>query len=382
MSSEHASQAQASGRSGAVRLPFIDGLRGIAASAVVFYHLAANVSLGSKAFADSWLAHLAHYGFLGVYVFFVISGFVITLSVGNGPVNGSFFWRYALRRSVRLDPPYWVSMIVAIVLGLIAQALIPSLQKELPSAAVVMAHLFYVQNILHMENIVAVYWTLCFEIQFYLVLLLLLWIAQSLARERTVVAAVNTPAFLVLGAVLMMYSLGQLAGLWQPPVAGLFTHSWFAFCAGAVCLVTLQYGWSRIAALAIFASILGVAVYARSAAGYATVLTAAFVYLACTRRSADRWLAGPVAQYLGRISYSLYLLHPTIGWTTVSVLKKVFGNAGGVGQGVAYILAGFATSIAASHLAYLLIEKPSIRLSHRIRLRKPDTTLMPQVATP
>ena len=351
------------------RLPFIDGLRGIAASAVVVYHLSGNAALGSEPFANSLFAHIAHFGSLGVYVFFVISGFVITLSVGNGPINGSFFWRYALRRAVRLDPPYWISMIVAIGLAILAQRMIPSLHKELPTAGAILAHLFYVQNFLGYENIVAVYWTLCFEIQFYLTLLLVLWSSQLAATERTVSAAIRTPVFFIVSATLFVYSLGQLAGLWAPSIPGLFTHSWYAFCAGSACFITLQYRWPRIGFLLTVLLLAGVSIYFASPAGLATLLTALVVYFAVGRGHAQRWLAGPIAQYFGRISYSLYLLHPTIGWTTVSILKKIFGNATSVWMGIALIAAGFAASIVASHLAYLLIERPSIRLSHKIRLR-------------
>ena len=374
--------APANRASGSPRLPFIDGLRGIAASAVVVYHLAANVGIGSDVFANSWFGKLSHFGFLGVYIFFVISGFVITLSLGNGPVNGSFFWRYALRRSVRLDPPYWVSMIVALGLAVLAQAFIPSLHKELPSASVVIAHLFYAQNILGMENIVAVYWTLCFEIQFYLVLLLLVWTAQKFAAQLTVAGASRAPVFLILGGGLLLYSLGQLAGFWEPPVAGLFTHSWYAFCAGSVCLLAVQYGWPKSIVFGVLAAIAAAGLWSHNTAAAATVLTALFIFYVTTRGTASRWLAGPVWQYLGRVSYSLYLLHPTIGWTTVSVLKKVLGNATGVWHGLGYIVIGFAVSLVASHLAYLLIEKPSIRWSHKVRLRKEAPVAGASVVTP
>src|SRR5579872_7415052 len=92
------------------RLAFVDGLRGVAALAVMLYHLVGRTSAGV----------LTQYGFLGVAIFFVLSGFVIASVVGDRRVDAGFLGRFALRRMVRLDIPYWLNIALAIALLQIA----------------------------------------------------------------------------------------------------------------------------------------------------------------------------------------------------------------------------------------------------------------------
>jgi peptidoglycan/LPS O-acetylase OafA/YrhL len=93
-----------------MRLKFVDGLRGIAASIVVLCHLVYRVN-----------AHLLELdGYIGVAMFFVLSGYVITMTVGDNQSSWRFLGRFAARRSLRLDPPYWASIATAIALMVLA----------------------------------------------------------------------------------------------------------------------------------------------------------------------------------------------------------------------------------------------------------------------
>ena len=87
----------------AKRLLFIDGLRGLAALAVVGYHFAGNLRDPLAQWFSPTISWILFHGYLGVPVFFVISGYVITMTVGSGLVGLSFIARFALRRSIRLD---------------------------------------------------------------------------------------------------------------------------------------------------------------------------------------------------------------------------------------------------------------------------------------
>src|SRR5688500_3864296 len=103
---------------GGSRFIFIDGLRGIAALWVALFHLysggpnAPVLASLTPGILDAALRH----GYLGVEVFFVISGFVIAHSVGSRPVTRDFALRFAARRSLRLDPPYWLTIILVVFL--------------------------------------------------------------------------------------------------------------------------------------------------------------------------------------------------------------------------------------------------------------------------
>ena len=88
------------------RVVVIDVLRGFAALAVTWFHL-------TNIYEWSWLRHSGNYGWLGVEVFFVLSGFVIPYSIAHtyrGYTHADFP-SFFVRRVVRLEPPYILSIL-------------------------------------------------------------------------------------------------------------------------------------------------------------------------------------------------------------------------------------------------------------------------------
>src|SRR3954463_5453335 len=83
------------------RFRTIDGLRGIAALSVAIFHFNGALVRSTPNWIPHWAQAVASNGFLGVEVFFVISGFVIAFSVRDGEYSGRYLGRFALRRSIR-----------------------------------------------------------------------------------------------------------------------------------------------------------------------------------------------------------------------------------------------------------------------------------------
>ena len=152
------------------RLPALDMLRGIAALMVAIFHFYTTSLLPERLRLPVWADAAFRGGYLGVDVFFVLSGLVIAMTLPESPITWKYIGRFALRRSVRLDPPYWVTLAFA--------SAIYAALGDPPSARSVLAHIFYLQNILGFQNIVSPFWTLCYEIQFYLALVVLVWLGQ------------------------------------------------------------------------------------------------------------------------------------------------------------------------------------------------------------
>src|SRR5207247_2725414 len=100
------------------RLHFLDVLRGLAALSVMLFHFfAEGVSPIHQELADSlpaWMARIIQQMYCGVDVFFVLSGFVIAFSMDGQTANVGYAGNFILRRSLRLDPPYWVAMALMI----------------------------------------------------------------------------------------------------------------------------------------------------------------------------------------------------------------------------------------------------------------------------
>ena len=167
----------------------------------------------------------AAYGGLGVIVFFVLSGFVIPYSVRRDAIDWRFVGRFMLRRSIRLDPAYWLTLVTATLLALtlhaIGQDVVPP-----PTLGQFAAHLVYLQGILGYRQIVSVFWTLAVEIQLYGVLLLLLAFAQ-----RTPARALKAAPFVALfvGSAWLMMT-GHESSRW-------FAAYWSFFFFGTVTFV-------------------------------------------------------------------------------------------------------------------------------------------------
>ena len=102
-------------------------------------------------------------GYLGVQVFFVLSGFVIAFSQRDTFVTLRYLGNFALRRSLRLDPPYWATIFAVIALNYVARRAGQSGLEPLPSWPVVLANMAYLHDLLGLQQIVAVSWTLCIE---------------------------------------------------------------------------------------------------------------------------------------------------------------------------------------------------------------------------
>ena len=150
-------------------------MRGLAALWVVLFHAAEGRHLLKlEAALPAWLdADIFSHGNFGVPIFFVLSGFVIAHSVGGGRVDAAYLGRFTLRRSIRLGLPYWASIVLAIGFLSLKAAATHS-PVAIPTPGQIAAHVFYLQEILRVQEINSVYWTLCYEMQFYLLFCLLL----------------------------------------------------------------------------------------------------------------------------------------------------------------------------------------------------------------
>jgi len=168
-------------------------LRGIASFAVAWFHF----THGTPWFlADGWLKTSGEYGWLGVEMFFVISGFVIPWSLYQGGYQRREHWRHFIaKRVIRLDPPYLTS--IALVLCATWLASQSSSFRGLPVSQQVswgqlLAHLGYANAILDYEWLNLVYWTLAIEAMYYV---LIGWGFPYLQRPNSALAV-----YLVIGA--------------------------------------------------------------------------------------------------------------------------------------------------------------------------------------
>jgi peptidoglycan/LPS O-acetylase OafA/YrhL len=344
------------------RIVFLDGLRGIAAMSVVVLHLLAE-PLGA---VSSIAAAIAAQGFLGVYVFFVISGFAVATAISKTRMDLATFGRFIARRACRLDPPYWASMVVSVVIAVAATLALGRSATVFPTPKVVLANIFYLQALLDVPSIQDVYWTLCFEIQFYLMLVILVALKERLTTRLGEILAFN-----LIFLPPLFYSV-LVAKHAVPAPSGACFRDWYAFFAGvAVQRVLSRRDWIPLG-LAVGSAVV---VALGSAKGVTVIVVAAAIVVGNALNRLGVWLSGGAARYLGRISYSLYLTHLPVGGRAANLLTRLTGNrpwprlmAG---------LMGVVIAICFAHLFWVLIEKPSIALSHRISPRRKNAAPPP-----
>ncbi|MBP2557411.1 peptidoglycan/LPS O-acetylase OafA/YrhL [Neorhizobium galegae] len=349
------------------RFTVVDALRGVAATGVVVYHV---VSAGHvKSLLEIfpvWVETVLSTGGLGVAVFFVLSGFVIAHSLYDKPMSFPEFGRFTLRRSLRLDPAYWGSIAVTIAFAALSSYLVAG--KQMPNLTVpqIVSHLFYLQDLLGYPAISTVYWTLCLEIQFYLVYALLM--SMSGFRTLLVVAACIISLF---------WPLGFGPDVWP----GLFLPLWYGFLLG----VMAYWAWRQPKLAPFFGAYAGVILLAGVLWGnaFGVVCSAAALGIfgaAVSGRIGSglnwRWL-----QFLGLISYSLYLTHNLV----IGAVFRVAAMAGARSplEALIWWVVSLLGCVAFAAIFWLLIERPSMELSKRLGQRKapdlPSQTVAPLI---
>jgi len=347
------------------RYVFIDALRGLTALSVVIFH--ARVGGHVDSWAATWpvfLDNIVCQMGIAVQIFFVLSGFVIAHSMIRHDVGFGYVGRFLLRRSIRLDPPYWASMALTVGLALVSARFVAGKVYERPSLGNLGLHVLYVADLVHEPLIQPVYWTLCLEIQFYLVFALMMLTATVLRRWTSPGRAF----YAVLLPALAFANLWPL-GLQPFTYSEFFPDEWHQFLAGvAVYWAVSRPGDLRAASLAFGnAALLGGAAAFRQDATVAMGAAAALlILLAGIRGTLTTWLGSRPFLYLGAISYSLYLIHNPLSGAIYRVGYRISGRS--MALEVFWFAAVLVGCVALSAIFWWAIERPSLGLSRRIRM--------------
>ena len=100
------------------RFAFVDGMRGLVAVWIVVFHAFAGGHFTHlEAWLPSWRDRFVMIAPVGVTVFFVLSGFVIAYAVRERRFDVAYGSRFLMRRLLRLGPPYWVSLLLAVAVA-------------------------------------------------------------------------------------------------------------------------------------------------------------------------------------------------------------------------------------------------------------------------
>ena len=287
----------------AQRLPWLDGLRGAAALAVVFFHISVIVNFfyppGGPLMANAAVRafmNVARWGLLGVPVFFVLSGFC----VGQTWLKARSPRQFAVRRWRRIFPAYYASQVL--ILGcVLAVKLLRGANDIATLPTLTFGHFVATLTLLtapasSTPTLTWVYWTLTYEVVFYVVLTALLFLPE---RPRLSLLAV------VHGAICFV---GAWPGLVLSPGPLFFAGLWPLFGLGLT-LALAPRDW-RIAAAVGLTSLLAI-VHLLGSERYPGMAVAALVAAVLVAACAAGWRLPrwPLLEKVGVFSYSLYLIH-------------------------------------------------------------------------
>jgi peptidoglycan/LPS O-acetylase OafA/YrhL len=304
------------------RIPELDLLRFAAAVAVTFYHYVSSFPTAEQLSASflQFVTAVTRFGYLGVDLFFMISGFVILWSAQNRTVID-----FTVGRLSRLFPSFWVSMLFAAACIVLAPGIAALIGAPPITPRVLAANATMLPGILQTPMIDGVYWTLEVEVRFYAIIFLLLLLRQMQWAERWVLAWLAVSA---VGTFVELPSLLKFASL--HPYGSLFA-------SGCLFYLAMSRGFTPARVLALLAA-LGLSLIAtlRQQENFITPDAASSWVVACTvcsffavfsmialRRTPK--LNSDVAYRLGALTYPLYLIHGTVGRMLFRGLEEHMG---------------------------------------------------------
>jgi exopolysaccharide production protein ExoZ len=338
------------------QLVSIQYLRGFAAMSVLITHVL-QWPLGELNFG------LLKTGRLGVEVFFVISGFIMTMIAGKGLFNPGDF---LVRRAVRIVPAYWAATLLVTILAL---ALPSQFRTTIPTIEGLIKSLLFIPSLDPKAPLLLLGWTLDYEAFFYLVFASLFFLGSE---ARTAVLC---------GLFAVLVGIGML--LQHPShVQAFYTSmSLIGFCLGGLVAQLYRHGvlMRNSAALRILlvATPVLVAMYYiipwdnadRAPLPVHLLMSAtavSIVLLGLKIEAAGRLPRIDLLKYIGDISYSLYLFHIFAVAAVWAVAKRMFD----VQQPLLYLACAAAAILAGTAFGMIchhLVERPFINASRRWR---------------
>ncbi len=323
----------------------------------------------------SMLEGLISLQFFKVTIFFVLGGFVVTHSLRKVPPAATSLTNYIFRRQVRLDFPYWVTLVLTVIV--IYFPPYGERYYDPPSWRAIVVNFVYLQNILHAWAIVGVAWTLCLQVQFYLFFVLLIGLQGFVNRVKIdLEKRWNSMAWVLL-----------ITGLLFPVLitndhGGWFLFWWSYFAIGCLSYLAVQNLTSPWSVIALGIGMMGHDIMRVLILGPAPPTTlqdwcnqlksfflagpmiALLLLEAGRRQGLERWGNQKILLFLSRISYSLYLTH-------LQVMGLFYGlfaaqQKSPFIQSVVW-LTGIGIAIIFACVMHHFVEKPAITLARKLK---------------
>ena len=310
-------------------------LRGIAAMMVCLFHFTGTLN------NPFWHNEVGFYGKFGVHIFFVISGFIIPYSMYKSNYKLKNFWKFMLKRIIRIEPVYLFSICLIIIISYVAKLSPYSLNSNLDYFNLnSFLHLLYLVDFFNGHWLNPVFWTLAIEFQFYILIAFLFSFLQNTNKLITLFIlffGCALPFLLKVDFLVFNYLLLFIPGyLFYLFYIQKLTLDFFILFL----LLTAILNWVKFDFYVAICPLISIS----------------FIYFVKKPKR--------ILMFLGKISFSIYLLHTPIGTDRIINFCQNF-----IVDGVGRTFLMFATIpllILISWIFYKYIEAPAINFSKKI----------------
>ncbi len=358
--------------------PELDLVRSAAITLVLLLHMNESIF---RLPADAYMTRFFAWGYNGVDLFFVLSGFLIGGQIIEENLQGGFdFKRFYIKRILRIFPPYYFAIIAYVVIStiLLRRFILAdwAVQKD------VFFHLVYLQNYFHPKIYGGIYWTLAVEEHFYIIIPLLLYIFIRYLGKHLLPVLV----FLILAGISVRFMLYDGTKEWwynfyMPSHVRMDTLLFGVLAAGVFvkyrdALKGLTFPWRALMVCAGLGCLFLTYLYGGRVTNYFNVcwqytltgLGFALLILSMTAFSTGafvpfKWLFA----YIAKHSYTMYLYHLIIQILLVNIVfsKMSIQNDSFLNFFLVFLVY-FAVTLGISALIYQLVDKRCMKYRKKI----------------
>jgi len=349
-----------SGPNAAVQKQFglINLLKAGAAQLIVLHHLAfyGPMADAARPLMPSIIDWLDHNGRIAVQAFLVISGFLVAKSLAPAGLPGignplGTIWR----RYIKLAPPFIVAMFLAIGASALARTwMVHDSISAPPNLSQLAAHVFLLQSVLGYESLSAGAWYVAIDFQLYALITCLLWLGGRIAGDRPTTWLMPLLVTLGVSISLLYFNRDADFDVWAPYFFGSYGLGILAWWASdprrpfiAACALSLMM---------VVPTVLALGLDFRSRIAVASVVACVLFLFGRTRLSMYASSGWSLVNYLGKISYSIFLVHfPVCLVVNAAFTRFVPDDAYLQGAGVLW---AWTASVAAGAGFFHWVERP------------------------
>lgn len=348
---------------------FVNLFKAVAAQLIVLHHLAfyGPMTDYARLLVPSVIEWLDHDGRIAVQVFLVIGGFLAAKSLAPhghfgqaGPGNPLLAtWR----RYVKLMPPFMAAMLLAIAASALARQWMDHDSISGPaSVAQLGAHALLLHDVLGVEALSAGAWYVAIDFQLYALTSLLLWTCGRIVANNAGGRALGwlLPAAVTLGvaASLLVFNRDAVWDVWAPYFFGSYGLGMLAWWASDP--ARRPGASAALLAMMVVPAMLALGLEFRSRIAVAMVVACLLILFGRAKTRASAHAGWTVVNYVGRISYSIFLVHFPVCLVVNAFFTRFVAPQPAV-QAFGAVLAWLA-SVAAGAAFCRWVEQPLYRL--------------------